>query len=119
MMRTNQPEEKMSDTTTTHWTQKLRARWGLESVFQVLMVLLVFSLTGMSVVLVKEPFFQLIGLTEETSTFWKWTIYILAIFPIYQVLLLFYALLLGQFSFFWAYEKKTIGRLARLFSRKS
>lgn len=109
----------MSDTTTPHWTQRLRARWGLESVFQVLMVLLVFSLTGMSVVLVKEPFFQLIGLTDETSTSLKTVIYIISIFPIYQVLLLFYALLLGQFSFFWAYEKKTLGRLARLFSRKA
>ena len=118
-MHPNKPEENMSDTTTPHWTQRLRARWGLESVFQVLMVLLVFSLTGMSVVVVKEPFFQVIGLTQETSTWVKWTVYILAIFPIYQVLLLAYALLLGQFSFFWAYEKKTFGRLARLFSRKS
>ena len=118
-MRPNKPEEKMSDTTTPHWTQRLRARWGLESVFQVLMVLLVFSLTGMSVVFVKEPFFQLIGLTDETSTSLKFAVYFISIFPIYQILLLFYALLLGQFSFFWAYEKKTFGRLARLFSRKS
>ena len=114
------PEEKMSETTTTqHWTERLQAKWGLNSVFQVMMVLLVFSLTGMSVVLVKDPFFQLIGLTEETSTSVKVLIYLVSVLPLYQILLLVYALLLGQFRFFWAYEKKTLGRLAALFSRKS
>ena len=114
-----EPEEKMSETSNLHWTQRLQARWGLESIFQVFMVLLVFSLTGMSVLFIKEPLFHVLGITAETSSGLKTFIYLISILPIYQVLLLCYALLLGQFRFFWAYEKKTLARMGKLFKRKS
>ena len=112
-------EEKMNETRTPHWTERLQSRWGLESIFQVVMVLVVFALTGMSVLFIKEPLFHVLGISSETSGWLQTVIYLLAVLPIYQILLLFYALLLGQFRFFWAYEKKTLGRMAKLFRRKS
>ena len=112
-------EEKMSETDTPHWTQRLQARWGLDSVFQVVMVLVVFALTGMSVLFIKEPLFQILGIDNTTSSGLKTFIYLVSVLPIYQVLLLFYALILGQFRFFWEYEKKSMARMAKLFRRKS
>ena len=112
-------EEKMNETSTPHWTERLQARWGLESIFQVVMVLVVFALTGMSVLLIKEPLFEILGIDNETGGAWKTVIYLLAVLPLYQILLLFYALLLGQFRFFWEYEKKSMKRMAKLFRRKS
>jgi hypothetical protein len=41
------------------------------------------------------------------------------IVPVYQVLLLGYGTILGQFRFFWAKEKKMAGWLARPFSRRA
>ena len=112
-------EEQMNETGTPHWTERLQARWGLESLFQVIMVLVVFALTGISVLFIKEPLFQLLGISAETGGAFKTFIYLLAVLPIYQILLLFYALLLGQFRFFWEYEKKSMRRMAKLFGRKS
>ena len=112
-------EEKMNETNTPHWTERLQERWGLDSIFQVVMVLVVFALTGMSVLVIKEPLFQILGIDNETGGAWKTFIYLLAVLPIYQILLLFYALLLGQFRFFWEYEKKSMKRMAKLFRRKS
>jgi hypothetical protein len=45
---------------------------------------------------------------------------ILVIFPLYQLLLLCFGWLLGQFSFFWAFEKKMFARmgLKKYFSEK-
>ena len=112
-------KEKMNETSTPHWTERLQSRWGLDSIFQVVMVLVVFALTGMSVLFIKEPLFHVLGITSETGGAWKTFIYLLAVLPIYQILLLFYALLLGQFRFFWEYEKKSMKRMAKLFRRKS
>ena len=112
-------EEQMNETGTPHWTERLQARWGLDSLFQVIMVLVVFALTGMSVLFIKEPLFQVLGISSETGGAFKTFVYLLAVLPIYQILLLFYALLLGQFRFFWEYEKKSMRRMAKLFRRKS
>ena len=63
----------------------------------------------------KEPIFALFNLPADTPG-WLWVpIYLVVMFPMYQVLLLLFAALLGQWSFFWEKEKK-MGRwlLSRL-----
>ena len=40
----------------------------------------------------------------------QWTVYLIVMLPIYQVLLLGYGTLLGQFDFFWS-KMKAVGRL--------
>ncbi len=97
---------------------KLREKWGLKSLFQVIMVLIVFSLTGMSVVLIRPLLFTWFGFTEETSIWIKTITYLLLIFPMYQVLILFYGALLGQFSFFWEKEKKLVEAICSPFRKK-
>ena len=99
------------------WTEKLKSRWELKSTFQVVMVLIVFALTGTSVLFLKEPIFSMLGLTDQWSSGVQTTVYLITILPLYQVLLLVYAALLGQFSFFWEYEKRTFRRIRRLWTR--
>ena len=41
------------------------------------------------------------------------------ILPIYNVVLLLYGALFGQFRFFWEFEKRFFGRLVNVFKRKS
>lgn len=84
----------------------LKRKWKINSNWQLLLIFLVFSLAGFSVVKFRKLFFMLVGIEDDTALWIKTVTYILFIFPAYQLLLLLYGFLLGQFSFFWEKEKK-------------
>jgi hypothetical protein len=96
---------------------KLKARWGITSNWQILAIILVFSIAGPTVIYLRGLYFHFLGFDENTSMLTKTIAYLLFIFPAYQCLLLFYGFLLGQFKFFWKKEKALI-RLIRGKSRK-
>ncbi len=97
--------------------KKLKERWGIESNFQLIVILLVFSVTGSTAVFVARPFLEWIGLRPDgfSGAWWGswiyWILRILVIFPIYQVLLVVFGAVFGQFSFFWNLEKKMLRRM--------
>ncbi|MGC1516297.1 MAG: DUF6787 family protein [Maribacter sp.] len=105
--------------------QRLKERWGITTNFQLVIIFIVFAITGSSSVFVAKPFLHFIGLQESNfpETWWGavlyWTLRILLIFPFYQILLVIYGWLFGQFKFFWAFEKKMLGRLGLGFLFKS
>ncbi|MEZ4755265.1 MAG: DUF6787 family protein [Flavobacteriales bacterium] len=91
------------------WTQRLATRWGV-SPKRVLVILLVFALTGTTVMLLKRPVLDWI--TGGGQQGWGASfLYYLLILPVYNLILLIYGALLGQFSFFWAFEKRFFNRL--------
>ncbi|MCH4822981.1 diacylglyceryl transferase [Gramella lutea] len=98
--------------------KKLKERWGIESNWQLFIIFVVFAITGSTAAKLASPFVELLGINQETS---HWTVYwfarIFLIFPIYQVLLVFFGWVFGQFQFFWAFEKKMLTRigLAKVF----
>ena len=92
---------------------KLQTKWGLESIWQVMLVLVVFACTGFTVMFIKNPLLELLGIDMSTGGMWKSFLYFLFVLPLYQVILLFYGFIFGQFAFFWEKEK----RLAKLISR--
>lgn len=96
---------------------KLKRRWGVGSLLEVVLIMVAFSLAGMSVVVLRKSFFNWLGYTEQTATWLKTITYILFIFPTYQILLLLYGTLLGQFSFFWEKEKKLLSWFGQLFRK--
>ncbi|HLT07277.1 MAG TPA: DUF6787 family protein [Cyclobacteriaceae bacterium] len=96
---------------------KLQSKWKLKSIWQVVLVLVVFACTGTTVLLIKEPIFSLLGVDMEKGGFWKTVLYLLLVLPLYQAFLLIYGFLFGQFHFFWEKEKQFIKRMGRLFSR--
>lgn len=91
------------------WIKKMQKKWGLNSLLQVIMVLIVFALTGSTVLLIKGPILDLISRGAERE-WWMTVIYILLILPIYNIILLCYGFLFGQFAFFWKYEQKMLSR---------
>jgi len=98
--------------------KKLKERWGIETNFQLVIIFLVFSITGSSAVFAAKPFLNFIHLNREQfpdAFFWGGLLYyilrIAIIFPIYQVLLVCFGWLFGQFKFFWDFEKKMLRRL--------
>ena len=96
--------------------EKLKKRWGIDSNFAIVMMLLVFAVTGSSSLKIARPLLDYIGFTREIFPMdWYfgalyWTVRILIIFPIYQVLLIIFGWLFGQFNFFWSFEKKMLSR---------
>ena len=92
--------------------RKLKAKWKINSNFQLVIILIVFSVTGSLSVVVGEPILELIGLEEKDLSPWIfWPARILIIFPIYQILIVIIGALFGQFQFFWNFEKKMLSRL--------
>lgn len=89
---------------------KLKTRWQLKSITQVLWVLLVFALTGTTVLLLKKPFLTW-AFPEGNHPLWFSILYYVLILPVYNLILLLYGALLGQFSFFWNFEKKFFNRI--------
>lgn len=106
----NKEEEKS-------WIQKLKSRWNLESTKQVFIVLLVFALTGTTVLVIKTPLLNLLFPSGDIPVIFYIAYYIL-IFPIYNLFLLLYGALFGYFNFFWEFEKKTFRRIKDRFSKK-
>ena len=95
------------------WLAQLQSKWELNSITQVLIVLLVFSLTGSTVVFLRKALFGWVGFDETTSMWLKTITYIAFVMPAYQLLLLGYGALFGQFRFFWNKEKKLLQRMSR------
>lgn len=91
---------------------KLKEKWGITSNYQIIIILLVFSITGSIAVWIAKPVLNLLGLDKEIVSPWLfWPIRIFIIFPIYQILIVIIGALFGQFKFFWAFEKKMLVRL--------
>ena len=92
--------------------KKLKERWGIESTFQIIIILVVFSITGSISAWLSKPVTAWLGISKETMSLWiYWPTRIMILFPIYQVLLVFFGYIFGQFTFFWTFEKKMIKRL--------
>ncbi|MEQ8470580.1 MAG: prolipoprotein diacylglyceryl transferase [Marinoscillum sp.] len=92
------------------WIDKLQERWNLKNGLQVMLVLVVFACTGFTVMFLKKPV-QDFFLDDGERTLWFSIGYWILIFPVYNVILLCYGLVFGQFQFFWQFEKRMISRM--------
>ena len=96
---------------------QLKRKWGVSSNFQLIIIFIVFGITGSLSVRLGEPLLNLIKLVPEKFEpipFGKiiyWTIRIIAIFPLYQVLLIIVGALIFQFRFFCNIEKKILKKI--------
>ncbi|HKL33731.1 MAG TPA: DUF6787 family protein [Tangfeifania sp.] len=90
--------------------EKLKRKWNIKSNVQLVLIFLAFAFTGSAVLIVRKAVFGWIGITPDTSLWIKVPMYILIIFPSYQVLFLIIGSLFGQFRFAWEFEKKVFAR---------
>ena len=92
--------------------EKLKQRWGVKNNWSIVAIILVFSINGSFATWVAKPLTSFLGLSQATTNPWVfWPLRILLIFPIYQATLPIVGWFFGQFKFFWAFEKKFLGRL--------
>jgi hypothetical protein len=94
--------------------ERLKRKWGITGTTQIVLIMVVFSLAGLSITQSRPIVFHLFGIEPDTPFWIKTVTYLASLFPLYQIYLLLFGALLGQFGFFWEKEK----RLVRWFGRK-
>ncbi|MDX1685599.1 MAG: DUF6787 family protein [Saprospiraceae bacterium] len=99
----------MEEQKSKNWFKRLQEKWGV-SAQQAIIILIVFACTGFSVMFLKDPLLNLI-VGEEQKQVWHSVTYYVLILPIYNILLLIYGFIFGQFRFFWEFEKRFFSRL--------
>jgi len=88
----------------------LKKRWQVKSGLQVLLILVVFACTGYSTVIIKH----LLHISRESPLWLRISFYV-GIFPVYNILLLAYGYIFGQYSFFLNFEKRMFKRIKDFF----
>jgi len=92
--------------------KKFKERWGIKHNYQLVVIFIVFAVTGSTSAYLSKPVLEWMGLSKENISLWLYyPLYIILIFPIYQVLLLTFGFISGEIKFFWAFEKKMLRSL--------
>jgi len=100
------------------WVATLKKKWNIDSNWDFILIMVVFSIAGMSIVYVRRPLFHLLGITVTTPFWIKFVTWLIIVFPTYQINLIIFGFLLGQFNFFWEKEKQMGRFFLRLLSGK-
>jgi len=91
--------------------KKLEKKWQVTYRWELIRIFMVFAITGSSSLFVGRPIIKLIGITKENLNIYVyWFLYIIIGIIFYQILLVTFGWLFGQFKFFWEFEKKMIRR---------
>ena len=92
------------------WVNRLAQRWNV-SPARVGIILVVFACTGFTVLFLKRPVVAWAAGEGQDPPALFTVLYYILVLPVYNALLLIYGALFGQFSFFWAFEKRFFARL--------
>jgi hypothetical protein len=91
--------------------KKLEKRWLVNYRWEMIRIFIVFAVTGTSSLFVGRPIIRLLGITKDNlNPIAYWILFIIIGLIFYQILLVFFGWLFGQFHFFWEFEKKMLRR---------
>ena len=99
----------------------LKEKWGISSDSQLLVIFIVFGITGSASAKLALPMLVLLNIQPNDfdevplGSLIYIFLRILIIFPIYQILLILVATVFFQFKFFWEFEKKILKKLGLKF----
>ena len=112
---TESPSRVATSERLSFW-ERLQKRWGV-SARDAVFILIAFALAGMTVLEIGSPIVNTIVPDSAPKWLW-WTVKILVIVPVYEVLLLAYGALLGQRRFFVDKQRRLLRLLAQPFRRR-
>ena len=91
--------------------KKLENKWVVKQRWEMIRIFIVFAFTGTSSLYVGRPIIKFLGITKENlNPFLYWILFIIIGLIFYQILLVFFGWVFGQFKFFWEFEKKMLRR---------
>ena len=82
---------------------KLKKRWGLKSNTQVLIIFIVFGITGSGSLYISNPIMDYLSISSDNII-----LRIIIVTIIYQFILLIVAFIFGQFKWFWNFFYKKL-----------
>ena len=98
---------------------KLLKIFKVKSIFQLLIIFIVFGITGSLSVILGDPILNKFAGEDIVNKEYYWILRLILIFPLYQVLLIIVGTIFGQFKYFWEIEKKILIRIGLLKSPRS
>ncbi|SFN68356.1 hypothetical protein SAMN04487989_102415 [Bizionia echini] len=91
--------------------KKLENRWEVTYRWEIIRIFIVFAVTGSSSLFIGRPIIAFLGITKENlNPLLYWVLFIIIGLIFYQILLISFGWLFGQFHFFWEFEKKMLKR---------
>jgi hypothetical protein len=99
--------------------ENLKKRWGITSNFQLVIIFVVFAITGSASAWLSKPVCNLLGITKEDLGLWFTPVRLILIFPLYPFVLMFFGYLFGQSKFFFPFSKKMLRNMGLGFIFKS
>ena len=89
-----------------------KEKWKLKSDFQLVIIFIVFAITGSGSLYISKPLMDFFSISHENmNVYLYWILRFFIVTIVYQFLLLLVAFLFGQFNWFWNFEKKILKRM--------
>ncbi|MCC6722352.1 MAG: hypothetical protein IT243_09120 [Bacteroidia bacterium] len=98
---------------------KLKIRWSVNTIKDVIIILIVFTCTGITSLFVKKPLFQILGIKNIEPQWLNIVAYFFSILIFYNILLLIFGFLFGKFRFFLDFEKRFFGKIVNFKKKKT
>ncbi|NBW27416.1 MAG: diacylglyceryl transferase [Flavobacteriaceae bacterium] len=101
---------------------KLKERWGIATVYQFILIIVVFAINGSVSARISSFLMKLIGINEDnTHWFIYYLILLVLVLPIYPFLLMGFGYLFGQSKFFFPFGKRMLAKigLGFIFNKKA
>ena len=90
----------------------LKDKWNLKSNFQLVIILIVFAITGSGSLYISKPLMEFLSIsTENMDIYLYWILRFIIVTVVYQFVLLLVAFVFGQFNWFWNFEKKILKKM--------
>ncbi len=90
----------------------LKDKWNLKSNFQLVIILIVFAITGSGSLYISKPLMEFLSISSENMDIYLyWILRFIIVTIVYQFVLLLVAFVFGQFNWFWNFEKKILKKM--------
>ena len=90
----------------------LKDKWNLKSNFQLVIILIVFAITGSGSLYISKPLMEFLSISSENMDIYLyWIFRFIIVTVVYQFVLLLVAFVFGQFNWFWNFEKKILKKM--------
>jgi hypothetical protein len=87
--------------------KKLENKWIVDYKWEMIRIFLVFAITGSSSTFISKPLLNVLGFTKENlNVFIYWFLYVIIGLIFYQILLITFAWIFGQYAFFRDFLKR-------------
>jgi len=89
-----------------------KEKWKLKSDFQLVIIFIVFAITGSSSLYISKPLMEFLSISRESiDVYLYWILRFFIVTVVYQFILLLVAFVFGQFNWFWNFEKKILKKM--------